>query len=226
MLIGSRYHAIFWFQFNLIFLSLFFTIISFAFKFYLINISQIFGIISFYIHISGINFNFFSSFNPKFSINIGSIIELLPIAVLGLILGSKNFLSQIQQYTFSFYMLIIFSIYILFQYNIFVHTPGIRYPDILLNIFGSLFLFIAFGFFPYKSIKKNKFSVLLNNIIRFTGGIYHLHPRIRRILQKLSYYFYTRKTYSNSLIIYTICYLICFVGTKIFRNSQLKYLFM
>ena len=189
------------------------------------NIFQILGVLSFYCHISGINHDFFYSFNPCFSINIGSIIELLPIAVFGFILGSKNFLFRMKKKTFSFYFQMSFIIYILFKYNIFVYKPGLRYPNILLNSLASLSLFIAFGSLPFEILKSKRQLTLLYNITKFTGGIYYLHPRIRRILQKISKYFYTRRTYSNSIIIYIICYIICFIGTKLFINTQLKYLF-
>ena len=55
ILIGAKYHLIFWFQFNLLFLSLLFTIISFAFKKKLLKLLKLFGIISFYLTISGLN---------------------------------------------------------------------------------------------------------------------------------------------------------------------------
>ena len=172
------------------------------------------------------NHIYFYSFNPCFSINIGSIIELLPIAVLGLILGSQNLLYQIKQRPFIFYFLMSFAIYILFKYNIFIYQPGLRYPNILLNSFASIILFITFGSLSFKNIANSGLIKIIYNTTKFTGGIYYLHPRIRRILQKLSKYFYNRRTYFNSFLIYITCYFVCFIGTKIFRNSRLKYLFI
>ena len=46
ILIGGGNHKIFWFQFNLIFLSLFFAIISFIFKQNLLRVLAVLGIIS------------------------------------------------------------------------------------------------------------------------------------------------------------------------------------
>ena len=223
LLIGSRYHGVFWFQFNLIFLSLFFVIISLIFKIYFLNIFKIFGALSLYFQISEINYRVFRNFNSLFSKNIGSLFELLPIAVVGLILGSKRLLLKIEQSTFIFYFFMVFSIYILFEYDIFIIKQGFRYSNILLNLFGSLSLFMTFGSLPFKQTEKCKLLIVLNNITKFTGGIYYIHPIIRDFLRKISSYFDRKRNYYNSFIIYFISYFVCFIGAKLFSNYQLKY---
>ena len=150
----------------------------------------------------------------------------MPLAVVGLILGSKNLIYKIKINTSIFYFLMIFSIYILFKYDIFVYKPGLRYPNILLNIFASILLFIAFCSIPFEKIEKGNLFKIISKVTKYTGGIYYLHPRIRRILQKIFIYFYKRRTYSNSILIYITCYETCFFGEKIFINSKLKYLFI
>ena len=93
ILLGSQYYRIFWFQFNLIFSSLIFAIISFLFKNYLIYILELLGAIAFYLHISRINFNCFKYYKGyPFGDNLGSLIELLPISVMGCIFSSLNLL--------------------------------------------------------------------------------------------------------------------------------------
>ena len=196
------------------------------FKIYFLKISQIFGALSFYFHISGINYRFLSQFNLLFSRNVGSLIELLPIAVVGLLLGSKSLLLQIKQCTFNFYFFMVFTIYVLFEYNIFINNSGFRCPNVLLNLFVSFSLFMIFGSLPFKQTEKRKLLIILDNITKFTGGIYYIHSQIQFILRKISIYFDKKRTYFNSLIIYIISYFICFIGTKLFRNCQLKYIFI
>ena len=92
-------------------------------------------------------------------------------------------------------------------------------------MFASFFLFITFGSLSFKIIENSKILIIINGITKYTGGIYYIHPRVRRILRKISKYFYNSSSYSSSILLYIVCYIICFIGTKIFRNSKLKYLF-
>ena len=216
ILIGARFHIILWFQFNLIFLSLYFTILSFILRNNLHYILKIFGVLSFYLHISGKIINFFSYYKLNFIKNIGSLFELMPIAVLGVILGSRNLLALVKSYSFSFYFLILFIIYILFEYDIFIYQKGFRYGNILLNMIASANLFMLFGSLPINNYGKS--GKIIGNITKFTGGIYYLHNIIRRILNKFS----DKKTYFLSIKIYIICYIICFIGNKVFKNTKLK----
>lgn len=89
LLIGSRYHTIFWFQFNIIFISLFLTIVSFLLKNKLLEIFQAFGVLSFYAHISGLNYSLFA-FNPLSKKSCGCLIEMMPLSILGCIFRAKN----------------------------------------------------------------------------------------------------------------------------------------
>ena len=225
-LIGARYHGIFWFQFNLIFTSIYFTIISFIFKENTLKILQISGAISFYLNISGISFNFFKTFQWNFSLNTGYIVELMPIAILGVIFGSINLIQKFKNCSLTFFLLMIFSIYILFKYDLVYSPMGFKYPNTILHIISSTILFVTFASIPFDKIDNTKFKIIIMNITRYTGGIYYLHMRIKDILQKTSPYLNKRKTYFRSVFIYILCYFICFLGNKSFMNNKLKYLFI
>ena len=222
ILIGARYHGIFWFQFNLIFLSLYFTIISFIFKENMLEIIQISGAISFYLHISGINFNFFRAFNWAFALNTGYIVELMPLAVFGIIFGSIRLLQKTKKCSLIFHLLMVFFLYVLFNYDLFISLKGFKYPNTLLHIIASTTLVITFASFPLEKISSQKVKLIIKKITQFTGGIYYLHPRIKDILQKISPYLNKRKTYCRSFFIYILCYFICFIGNNIFINTKLK----
>ena len=227
ILLGSQYYKIFWFQFNLIFSSLVFAIISFLFKNYLIYILEFLGIIAFYLHISGINFNFFKPYKGYPSgDNLGSLIELLPISVIGCIFNSLNLLLITKNFSKYFYFILTLILFILFKYDIFLYKPkGFRYPNVSLNIFGSIILFLLFSSLSSEKMKNKIFICVIQNITKFTGGIYYTHQIFRDYLTKYNRFF-EKRNYINSFIIYIICYFFSFIGMKLFKNNNLKYLFM
>ena len=229
ILIGAKYHLIFWFQFNLILSSLFFTIISFIFKKKFLKLLKLFGLVSFYLIISELNYKFFhicfSSYKKIFLKNFGSLIELMPVAIIGCIFSSINLLSKIKNFSINFILFLIYTMIILFKFDIFKNKPGFRYSNVLLDIFGAINLFLLFGSLSFESIKNEKYIQTIRNITRFTGGIYYIHGIFRDYLRKYTIFF-AKCSYLSSVYIYIICYLFCFVGNKIFINNKIKYLFI
>jgi fucose 4-O-acetylase-like acetyltransferase len=201
MIIGSRYHEIFWFQFNLIFSSLSFTIISFLFKKNTLKILILLGILSFIIHISGLNYNIFKHYKRYISRNLGSLIELIPIAVNGCLLSSLDILSTICNCSSYFNLILLLIIIILFKYDIFIDIQGFRYSNVLLNICSSLILFLFFGSLSIEKFQNQIFISIIMNITKYTGGIYYTHPIICDYLRKYTFYF-NRRNYLSSLFIY------------------------
>ena len=229
ILIGAKYHLIFWFQFNLLLSSLFFTIISFAFKKQLLKLLKLFGVVSVYLIISGLNYTFFlncfRSYKRIFLLNFASLIELMPVAIIGCIFSSINLLSKIKHFSINFFLFLIYTIIILFQFDLFIIKPGFRYPNVLLDIFGSINLFLLFGSLSFEKIKNEKYIHIIRNITQFTGGIYYIHGIFRDYLRKYTNFF-AKCSYLSSVCIYIICYIFCFVGNKIFTNYKIKYLFI
>ena len=223
IIIGAQYHAIFWFQFNLIFISLFLSIISFIFKNNALRVFEYLGIISLYIHFSGINFYMFNSLHRRYQITLGGLAELTPLAIIGCILSSINFLVFLKnKLSLHHHIILYLFILFLFRYSIFKLYFGFRYPNILLNILASIILFISFG-----TINLDKFLVvitIIKLISKFTGGIYYIHPILRVFLKKYILFF-SKRTYFSSFVIYIFCYLICYIGLLLFKNNKLKYLF-
>ena len=168
ILIGCKIHAIFWFQFNLLFLSLFLTLIAFLFNKTVLKVIIFSGIISFFLHISKLSYNFFIKYEKFFGMNMGSLIELLPMAVMGSIISSKYNALKVKYCSIYSYFVLAFVIFILFQYNIFIYQPGFRYPNVSMNIFASTNLFLFFSSLPFEKIKHEKcivFNHKSSNII-------------------------------------------------------------
>ena len=229
ILTGSIYYTIFWFQFNLIFISLFLTIFSFFLKKYFLLSLYYFGIIGYYMHISNINhkiINRYCSNNCKGS--FGPIIELFPLASFGCIVSSFNLLSKLRQYSSSALLFLFFLLYILLKYQIFITHIGFRAStkNILFNIFVCPVLLLSFSCLKIENIKYFKINQITYIITRYTGGIYYIHIIIREVLKILSNSYRQKQTFFGGFIIYIISYANCFIGNKIFKNNKLKYLFI
>ena len=222
ILLGSPIHYIFWFQFNLIFASLIFAIISFSFNKMLRNILLVVGLFNYFLHLSKLGYNIINRTPHYLKYNIRSLIEMIPLAVNGSFINSINLLSILNKYSTFFKIFLFCILFLLFQYDIFVNKPGVRYPKVSLNLIASLVIFMLFGTLSLEKIKK-KIFIIIKYITQFTGGIYYIHSIVNDLIRKHSNYL-KNLNYSYALIIYIIIsYFICFFGIKLFKNYKLKY---
>ena len=221
LLTGSRYYRIFWFQFNLIYLTFFFTILSFTLKNHSLFSFEILAIISLYLLFQKTNFNFFNSSELHIKMSLGRLNSSIPLGVLGCVFGSKNLLLRINNLNKQNYLILLSLVYILIKYDLFVMYPGFLYSNTLLFLISTTILFIIFGSFKFDN--HPIFNKFIKSSTRFTGGIYYIH----QIFPKYIYFFINKKkaSYFDSFIIYIICYYFCFIGNKLFKNIKIKYLF-
>jgi len=189
-----------------------------------LNIILLLGIIAFNLTISRLNYNFFSSYGFSGK-NLGSVIDLMPIVAIGCIFRSMDILSKIKHFSKYFYLLLLNLIFLLFEYDIFVNIPELRFSNVLLFLSAAVIFFILFGSISFDKIKNKKIILILMNITKFTGGIYYTHPTFLAYLVKLSSFF-KKRNYINALLIYIISYCFCLIGSKLFINNKLKYLFI
>lgn len=221
-LFGTGYHWIFWFQFNLIFISLIFTIISFMFKNYFLIILHYFGLICLYLNYSNIIYYYLFPFRFQLKIPLGCLIEMIPLGVIGCNYNSIKLLSKMEEIPLYNQIILLILLYFLFKYDLVINILGFRYPLVLLNIMASTTLLILFNSFKIDQL------LLLNPIIiiitKFTGGIYYVHIVFRDFLRKNFSFF--NKTLASGFVIYFLCYIICFIGHSFFRNNKIKYLFI
>lgn len=59
----------------------------------------------------------------------------------------------------------------------------------------------------------------------YTGGVYYFHLIINYIILKITHSKSNNNNFYNCIVIYLVCYIFFMIGTKTFKNSQLKYLF-
>ena len=219
---GIGIHDIFWFQFYVIFLSVFYLIISIIFKNNFLLILQLILIICYYLQYSGLFFEYFMMFKEKPFRNMGSIVEIIPFTVTGLTLASYNLVKEINENKEKNKIIFVNIIVFLFiiKYDIIRTIIGFRYPGIALNV-GGICLIICFSFITFK---KYIFLFIFKNITNYTGGVYYLHIFVMNIFKtKIS--FIGNKTLLGGFTNYIICYFICFIGMRIFGNTKLKNLF-
>jgi len=109
------------------------------------------------------------------------------------------------------------------NYEVFSNFPGITYQGIKLNVRSTCIIFI-FSLISLDA-KYNKYSINFIAIItKYTGGIYYIHEIVRNNLKSIFYDIKTG-TFIGLILIYLFSYLICYLGTLIFRKTKIKYLF-
>ena len=209
----------------MIFLSIF-LIIALIFKKIFLLILKLIFIICYLLQYSGLVFEYFSGFKEIPYRRLGSIIEIIPYTVSGLIFASDNLLNKISKINkIKKKMIIIldciFILYFIIKYDIFRTINGFRFPGVDLNVGGSC-LFICFSFIRFK--KKNKFLLIIKYLTNYTGGVYYLHIIIMSVLKK-KISFITERTIIGGFIIYIISYFVCFIGMRTFGKTILKNLF-
>ena len=223
LLIGHGFYGIYWFLFDLIFVSLFFTIIILLFKKYYLSIMKIIFLLILIYDYKGFNNYIFEKFNHTVQHSIFPLPSSLFYSLSGFFLGSINILEKCQKKGIIFIYLLFISFGLIKDNQIILlKCPSLR---IIIIDLGSIGLFTFFGLIPLERI-KNKFIILLiKKITQYTGGIYYLHPYVMLIFQK----YFKLLMYRNikgCFLIYLVCYFICLFGSILFKKSNLKYLFV
>lgn len=217
LIIGFRFQVVFYYQFNLIFMTIIFTIIAILFKRNFIIIFQMLLILAYFFQYSYWNKYFFSQYSSAFRIPLGSFFELLPFAVAGITLNYLKvikILKQSKKLSIFFIEVIIFFI---LKFDIFIKIIGFFFPGIFLDI-GGICIFILFSLFSFQNSK------LLIIITKFTGGIYYVHKACYFVLKK-KFLFVENLTFLGSVFVYLVSYIICYFGNKYTYKTKLKLLF-
>jgi hypothetical protein len=108
LIFGFKYQVVFYYQFNLLFLTIIFTIISFSFNNNFIFIFQFFLIIAYFFQYSGCNKYIFKKYALVVRIPLGSFLELLPFAVAGITLHYFDIIINLKKNKkFSFYFVLV-----------------------------------------------------------------------------------------------------------------------
>ena len=221
---GRHINLIFWFQFDLIFVSLIFSIISFIFKKKFLIILYSLLILSYFLQYSGINYNYFNKYKDLNHRNIGSIVEMIPFNVTGILLSYLNIINKIKNKTLYSISICILILIFLLKFKIFNNIPGFRYPGLNLNL-GGISLFILFSIIPFEKLLIPHIFNFILLITNYTGGIYYLHCIFFHYFKK-KILFIRKKTLKGTFMIYILNYIFCLIGYKLFQKTKYKNLFI
>ena len=221
IIFGREIHAVFWYLHNLIIITILFEIISFLFKKHLFLAYLYFSIIAYLLQYTEINYYYFVKYKVIIAYSLGHISEMIPIALSGITLGKLKIIEKLKNFKYNSILICILILYIILIKDIFIKPKGFQYQGINLNVEAIVF-FILFANIPI--INNKIIKCILINLTNYTGGIYYLHTFVNTILQnKLS--LFKKKTLLRIILNYWICYIICFLGIKLFNKYKLKYLF-
>ena len=211
----------FWYLCNLIFIFIFFSIIILIFKentLFIIQLIGIFGyLFNYYIYYNDL----FCSYEEIIRLLFHNITRVLFYGSLGISLASIIDLNLLQKNRKKSIFFALFIIYLIRDYNL-IYKEFYYLKEIIIGI-TALSLFILFFVFPFDNINQNNKKIIIS-LTNYSGGIYYLHIQLWRLLQ-IKFIMMKNKELLGCLINYLICYFICFIGTKLFRNSKFKYLF-
>ena len=224
LLWGSRYMFQFWFQWNIIAITLLFFIIILIFRSHSLFFFVLLLILSYISQYSGYYMKYIYLKYPDYNrCTISRIFEMIPFGVTGLIFGYYKILNNFKSRRIKVLIISLVAFTAIQNYNIFANINGLTYYGINLNILSLCIIFI-FALFPGDKIKNKyllKFLILLSNN---SSGVYYLHLTIHQYFR-----FYIdeikKSTFFGVIINYLICYIICYFGLLIFGNTPLKYLF-
>ena len=161
LLYGHRYNTVFWFQYDLILVTIIFVISELLFYkltlFFFINLE----IISFYFQYSQINYKLFSYLNFYNKFTFGRLAEIMPFCVTGYIFAYLKVSKFSKQYKL-FYSYILFILLLFFiHYNVFNNVRGFYYQGFKLYTI-SLLIFNIFLLIPSEIISNNTFIKFIN----------------------------------------------------------------
>ena len=223
LLIGNGIHSVFWFQFNLIFVSIIFLITIFLIKKRYILYLFIIAILCFLFKIT----SFYKKMNVKFKNIAYFSIQPIPSSFISLFFGFYlSFIRVIDKINKNKYIAIILflSIFCFYIYGNEIYNKYI-YLSFFISDFSAISLFLLFMVFPFDKIRINIFYNIIKIISNYSGGIYYIHNKIILFLDSINIKI-ERRSMKICIINYIICYNICFLGHFIFKKSDLKYLFV
>ena len=222
LLTGHCLNTVFWFQWNLIFLTFFYIIIELTFNKYIINILLNIGLIAYFFQYSHYNYNLFFNLEYEIKYTFGRFVEMIPYSISGLFFAYFKLFDYFKKNRIKIIDKVILIFILISRYN-FIFTPiGFGYSGFYSHIL-SICLFIFFSLLSSKFVPQKLIKMIIP-ISKCTPGIYYLHYPIMLYLKNI-FYSIKYKRLDGAILIYIICYFISIAGNIIFRKSQLINLF-
>lgn len=224
LLLGNRFNHPFWFQLDMITITILFFIIIFILRKFSLFVFQISLVFIYAVQYSGFDYtNYFKKYLKNDRYLVRYLFDSIPYTITGLLLGYYKMFDVIQKHKIKTFLLSISIYKIIADYNIFRIMNPSPYIGVHLNIQAICLVFV-FSLFPSEYITNQYIQKFLTILTNYTAGVFYLHVPIQVYL---SDYFYNirNRTFIGMIQEYLFCYLICFIGMFIFGKTPLKYMF-
>lgn len=223
LLTGHVFMTVLWFQYDLIFITLFIVIIHLLFNekivFHILINLKIFGIFFTY---SNYNFYYFDKYGYNKKYTFGRFFEIIPYCITGYILAYLNIVHILSNHRNTSINIFVPIIIIIIKYKIFLKIKGFGFQG--LKLFAlSINIFFLFSLIPTKIIRNKNIIKFIEFISNHTAGIYYIHKSLSYYLSIFS--FVNKKKLNGAIIIYIISYNISLFGKFKFKNTKLINLF-
>lgn len=202
-----------WFQANLIWITILFSLIIHALKDE--RNMVIFAIIAFialFLQYSEINFRIIGKLRYELRYPLGRLVEMLPIAVCGFIGGYYKVLERIKNKEQKWLILYsIFIVWLITRYSVFYVPQGFGDAGIDKIVVPAILMFV-FYLFPLEKCPK-VIKNLISWISKYTLGVYCLHFWVRNILHLFvqPHFGWTTGTFFECIGIFSICLIISII---------------
>ena len=224
LLYGHTFLTPFWFQWNLIFISIVFALIIIIFRRNYNFILLLLGIASFILQYNGKNVLYFNNrFSYYRSYTLGRIIESIPFSATGFLIASFQVLTLLKKCRIKVIIVCCSIIYLLVNFQIFSDIKGFGNPGFKMY-FLSICIFIIFSMFPSEKIQNKRVINIIRKITNYTAGVYFMHIPVYEYTE-MYIISIQKRTIKGCAIVYLICYFISLIGTKIFGKTKLRHLF-
>lgn len=222
LLTGHVFMVVLWFQYNLIFITLFIVIIHFLFddkiKFYILINLSIFGIF-----FTNSNYNYFLfSHYTYIKYTFGRFFEIIPYCITGYFLAYLNLVDILEKNSTILINIFLSNIILIIKYHIFLNIKGFSYQGIKLYIL-SISIFIIFLLIPNEIFGNKYIRKFIDFISIHTAGIYFIHFPLYYYFHRFPLFKY--KTLMGAIIIYFMSFFISLFGRLIFSKTKLINLF-
>ena len=218
LILGRQIMVPLWYLFSMIFLSIFFFILSNLFSHHFLFVIQLLSICSYIFQYSGF-YQLLDIYKRNIKLPILDTLSIMPLTSLGLNFAS---LKIVEIFSKKRKLALFFSflfIYFLFKYDLFIDLGG--YKGII-HIFASSCFFIGFYLLPLEKTYY-LFQRIIKLFTRYTNGIYCLQPKMIRFVRNK---FHSPGTLKSCIIIYLLSYSVSLIGNITLGKTKLKYLFI
>lgn len=213
-----------WYQADLIILTIIFGIFFLTMKKgTALKVLWILTAVSLALQYSGMNEILFGDFRYEVRYSAGRLVEMVPLATIGLSLAVTPVIDQLKKYWKTVCVSVVVAAMLIAKYQMLGrNTPGFGYGGLCLMVMGSLLFLFAYVLpgFRFPAVVKK----IIRQLGKYTFGIYCLHYGVgacmNMILKKIGMNY---NTFLECIIIWVICYVVCFILDQI-PNRYVKML--